>query len=222
MGRTPPGGGDLIEAKPLCLVTQPLTQVEMPGALPFGRHPAALHDLRTYFIALTTNTYPTVHYNIRPRTPSETTELLHSPAEDPASGAAPPGVEQSHPSSWNNEIDRDAIGDRYGQEDPWRGSDPAVYPLDLDPPASGIQTHHLDPVHLVAQRNGREFGQRVAERAPATHHIPNRCGAPEAEIEPTTGLGAASGDAGNDTVTFAPTRDLEPGDGSGNWGLADL
>ena len=53
-----------MEAKLLRLIPQLLTQVEMPGALPFGRCPAALHDLRTYFIAWTTNTYSTVHSDI--------------------------------------------------------------------------------------------------------------------------------------------------------------
>ena len=157
MGRTPPGSGGLNEAKPLCLVTQPLTQVEVPGALPFGRRSAALHDLRTYFIAWTANAYPAVHYNIGRGTSSATAQLLHSPPEDSAAGAAPAGVEQSHPSSWDDEIDRDAIGDSYAEEDPWRGGDPPIYPLYLDPPAARIQAHHLDAVHLVAQRNGREF-----------------------------------------------------------------
>jgi hypothetical protein len=131
-------------------------------------------------------------------------------------------VEESHRSPWHNEIDRDAIGDGYGQQDPRRGSDPPIYSLDLDPPAAGIQAHHLDAVRLVAQRHGREFGQLPAERPPAAHHLTNRCVTPEAEVEPATRLGAAAGDAGDDTVSLPPTGDFQAGHRAGNADLLDF
>jgi len=222
VGRTPAGGGDLTEAQPLGLVAQLLTQVEVPGSFPFGRRSAALHDLTTYFIAWTANSYPAVHYNLTHRTSSATAQLLHSPPQDAAGGAPPAGVEQSHPSPWHHEVDRDAVGDSYGQEDPGRSSDPPIYPFDLDPPAPRIQAHHFDAMYLVAQRNGLELRQLTAERLPAAHHLANWCVTPEAEIEPATGLGAAAGDTGNDSVAFAPGWNLEPGNGSWDGGLANL
>jgi hypothetical protein len=36
----------------------------MPGASAGMRQPTARHDLRTYFIALATNAYATMHYDI--------------------------------------------------------------------------------------------------------------------------------------------------------------
>jgi hypothetical protein len=222
VGRTPAGGGGLIQPQPLGLVTQPLTQIDVPGPLAVCRRSAALHDLRAYFIAWAANADPTVHYKIRYGTTSGTAQLLHPPPEDPASDATPAGVEQRDPSPRRDEIDGDAIGDSHRQEDPGRGSDPPIYSLDLDPPASCIQGHHLDAVHLVAQRDGREFRQLPAERAPAAHHLTNRCVTPEAEIEPTTGLGAAPGNASHDPVVLPPIRNLEPGNGSWDGTLADL
>jgi hypothetical protein len=163
-----------------------------------------------------------VHYNIARGTSSQAAQLIYSPPQNPAGGSAPTGVEQSHSSPWDDQIDRNAIGDRHGQEDSWRGTHPPVYSLDLDPPAAGIQAHHLDAVHLIAQRDGHEFRQLAAERAPAAHHLTNRCLTPEAEIEPATGLGAAAGDAGNDTVAFAPIGNFESWDISCDGRLANL
>jgi len=97
-------------------------------------------------------------------------------------------VEQRHGPAGHDQIDRHAIGNRHGQEDPGRGGDPAIDPLDLEPPAAGIYAHHLNAVHLVAQSNRREFRQLAAEPAPAAHHLPDRCVAPEAEVEPATRL----------------------------------
>jgi hypothetical protein len=149
VGGTPPGPGDPIETKPLRLVTQPFMQVEVPGPFPFSRCSAALHHLRTYFITGAADTYPTVHYNITWGTSRAVSQLFHSPAQNPAGGAPPSGMEQSHRPPWHNEIDRDAIGDSHRQEDPRRGRDPPVDSLDLDPALADIQAHHLDAVHLV-------------------------------------------------------------------------
>ena len=55
----------MIEAKPAGLVTQALPQIEVPRSGSFGRHSAALHDLRTYLIACTANAHSAVHYNLR-------------------------------------------------------------------------------------------------------------------------------------------------------------
>jgi hypothetical protein len=67
-------------------------------------------------------------------------------------------MEQRNSAAWGYQVYRYAVGDGHGEEDSRRGSAPAIYPLDLNPPAPGVQTHHFDPMHLVTQRNGREFG----------------------------------------------------------------
>jgi hypothetical protein len=212
VSRTPRRCGDLGEAERLSLLSQSLPEVEMPGSLPFGWCSAPLHDFRTNFIAWAANAHPTMHYYILDRASSATPQLLHSPAQDATCGAAPAGVEQSDSAPGHNQINRNAIGNGHGKKYSWRGRDPSVYAFDLDPPLPHIQGHHLDAVYLVAQRNRREFGQLPPECVPAAHHLTHGCIAPEAEIESAARLGPATGNAGDDAVPLAPTRDLEPGD----------
>jgi hypothetical protein len=53
------------------------------------------------------------------------------------------------------------------------------------------------------------------------HHQADGRFTPKAEIEPAARLGAAAGDAGDDSVLFPPIRDLESGNVACNGGFAD-
>src|SRR3977135_3611016 len=75
--------------------------------------PAELaQHFRTYFIALTANTYSTMHYDIiRPHKPQPLHEL-HTALQDACGGSPPAGVEQrDYLLLGCREVHRDAIGD---------------------------------------------------------------------------------------------------------------
>jgi hypothetical protein len=65
-------------------------------------------------------------------------------------------MEQAETAAGNYQVNRDAVGDGYRKEDTAGLGDPAVDPLDLDPPSAGVETHDLDAVHLIAQSDGME------------------------------------------------------------------
>ena len=116
-------------------------------------------------------------------------------------------MQQGHPPTRHDEIDRDAVRDRDGEQDAGSGGDPAVHAFDLDPSAGRPDGLDDDTVHLVAEDDRVESRQRAAEGAPPAHHFGYRGVGPEAEVEPPARLAAAAGDAGDDTVA-APVGEL--------------
>lgn len=222
MGRAPGGSGDLSEAELARLPRQLLPQIEVPGPLPLDRRAAALHDLRTYFITVAAYADAAVHYNIRSATPRLGPQALDAASENPSRGAAPSRMKECHGFSRCHQVYRDTIGNGYGEQNSRPGGNPAIHAIHLDPAAAGIEGHDLDTVHLLAQRGHAKVAQLPAERAPAGHHLTNRRVTPEAEIKPAARSGPAARDAGDDSVLFAPTRNLEPRDISWNGGFSDL
>jgi hypothetical protein len=222
MGRAPTGSRHLDEPKLVGLTDQLIPQIQLPGSLPLCRRTAALHDLRTYFIAITTYPYTTVHYNVTYLAPRLGLEALDPSAQYPSRGAPPAGVEQGNSPSRSHQIHRDAVGNGYGKQNAGACGNPPIDPLDMDPAVAGIEAHDLDAMHLVSHHSGGEFRQLAAECAPAAHHLTNRCIAPEAEIESTTGLATSPGDTGNDPVTFPPIWNFKSGHLADNKTFTDL
>src|SRR6266699_3659329 len=75
--------------------------------------PAELaQHFRTYFIALTANTYSTMHYDISRPCQRHPLHELHAALQDASRRSAPAGVQQRHHSLLGRrDVDRDAIGD---------------------------------------------------------------------------------------------------------------
>ena len=209
------------EADVARLSHQPVPQIEVPRSFPVGRRSAALHDFRTYFIALATYAHPTMHYHTGDLASGLRLQTLDAAGQDPPGGAAPACVQQGYSLSWGYQVHRYTIGNGYGEQDAGRCRDPAVDPLDLDPAAAGIEAHELDAMYLVTERDRVELRELPPKGSPPAHHLSNRCFTPEAKIKPPARIGSAGGDTGNDSVLVPPTRDFESGEGAWNRDLAD-
>jgi len=130
-------------------------------------------------------------------------------------------MKHSHGSPGHQQVNWDAVGYGDGEENARPGGNPSIDAFDLDPSGAPIQGHHLHAVHLLAECHGGEFRQRPAKVTPMVHHQADGRFTPKAEIEPAARLGAAAGDAGDDSVLFPPIRDLESGNVACNGGFAD-
>ena len=119
-------------------------------------------------------------------------------------------MQQSDPSSGGYQVDRYAVGDSYGEQDARSDCGPAVYSLNLNPTAAGIEAHDFYAVRLIPESDGCEFAELYAERTPPAHDLANRGITPEAEIEPAPWFGAPACDPGYDAVALAPTWNFEP------------
>ena len=199
-----------------------LSQIDVPGSLPLGGRSAALHDLRTYFIAVAAYANATMHYNFSRGAPRRRLQTLDSARQNPPRSASPPGVQQRHRSFRNNQIDRNAIGHGDGEKDAWCHRDPSIDGIDLYPPTTGIESHDLSAMHLPAEDGGVELLHFPAEGEPPVHHLTYRLRAPEAEIEAAAPLVATASNARDDSVLCAPIGDFEPGNAPWHGGLADL
>src|SRR5207253_2220348 len=72
---------------------------------------------RTYFIALTTNTYSTMHYDVPGPHKRHPLHELHAALQDSPRRPPPSGVEQRHHLLVGcREVDRDAVGDGDGEQ----------------------------------------------------------------------------------------------------------
>ena len=92
VGGAPGGGRDVTEAEFPRLRHQLLPQIEVPGSLPFGRCSAALHHLRTYFIAVATYANTAMHYDISFTASGLGLETLDAARKNPLRGAPPARV----------------------------------------------------------------------------------------------------------------------------------
>jgi hypothetical protein len=89
----------------------------MPGSGAFGGFSTALHDFRTYFIAVATNPYTTVHYQIGWIRSNGFTQGLDSLGKDATSDSPPTGVQQSHGLLHGiQEVNRNAVGHGDGEQ----------------------------------------------------------------------------------------------------------
>jgi hypothetical protein len=91
-----------------------------------------------------------MHYNLLNGAPSFRSQPRDAGSQNPAGGAPPAGVEQSDSTPGRHEIDRDAIGDGHGEQDPRLSGDPRIYPVDLDPAAPTVYAADLDAMNLIA------------------------------------------------------------------------
>ena len=112
----------------------------------------------------------------------------------------------------DHQINRNAIRDRYCQQCARRGGDPTVDTIDVDPAPAAVERHHLDPMHLIGQRDCRELQHLPSEGKPATHHLAHRLLAPETKIKARTKLRPSARNAGYNSETLTPCRNFEPGD----------
>jgi hypothetical protein len=209
VGRAPVRGGGTSQAESARLLQQVTTQVEVPGSGTFCGRAAAGHHFTSYFITFTANTYAAMHYHIGRWAPSRRQQSFQTPLEDTPCSPSPAGVEQGDPPAWRHEVYGDAVGDGDGEENAGGGGDPAVDAFYLDPAAPGVDIHQLDPVHLVAERDRSESCHLPPQREPAIHYLTDWLPAPETEVK------APSGYPGDNAELFAPTGDLESGDGTG-------
>ena len=95
------------------LLRQDLAQVDV--RLP--RQSKAIGNLRTNFIAVATNPDAAMHYDVRGLGKPVALEQVDGARQD-AAGRAPPARmhERDRPFLGNGEIDRNAVGDRHGEE----------------------------------------------------------------------------------------------------------
>src|SRR5213592_421919 len=126
---------DLRQAEPLRLAGEQVAQVDVPRGGLGGEVRAELRqDFRTYFIALATNANPAMHYNTRCRRARLLLEELHAALQDATGRAPPPGVQQRHdPLLGDHEIDRNAIGDRDGEQHAATAGGVAVHAVQDEP-----------------------------------------------------------------------------------------
>src|SRR5437660_8395685 len=106
----------------------------MPGG---PRRPTGcqlVHDFRTYFIARTTNTNTTMHYNLARFHERLAPDQGHALLQHPASRTPPPRVQQRHHTLLGgDEIDRNAVGDGNREEHAGRPGGVAVHAVEDEP-----------------------------------------------------------------------------------------
>jgi hypothetical protein len=157
-----------------------------------------------------------MHYQIVWNSPSGLLQAGSTALEDCPGGAPPPRVQEGKSTVGDHQVDRDTVRNSYSEEHAWRGGNPAVHPIDVDPPAAAIQAHQLNAVDLISQGNGAERRHLTAKRQPATHHLAYRLFAPQAKIKAASRLGAPTGNTGDDAVLLSPMGDLKPRNGAGD------
>src|SRR6266480_4878844 len=206
---------DPAEPQRLPLLRQRDPKIHVPRR-GLGALAEAAQHFRTYFIALTTNTYSTMHYDVTgPHKPHPLHEL-HAALEDAPRRAPPSGVEQRHHLLVGcREVDRDAVGDGDGEQQAPGSRRMAVRAVDNQPPVAGRwMPTHRGPVHLVRQDHaGEARTDRGANGAPARHHLADVLFAPQAEGEAMP----AGRDPGHEAVAGGPFGELHARDG----GVAD-
>jgi hypothetical protein len=91
-------------------------------------------------------------------------------------------MEQSDTTARSHQVDRDAIGDGDGEQDPRSRGDPAVDPIHVHPTPAGIQSHQFGAVNLVTQGDYFELVHGATKGQPAAHHLTDRFYAPQTQI----------------------------------------
>ncbi len=171
------------------------------------------NDLRTHFIACTTNADTTMYYNIRTRNCCTCGKLLERRLQDPRRSAPPSGVYQSpHPPAAVGEVDGHAICHAHRQENPSRPRRMAIaLPHQRPRLRGGLMPPDRCAVDLATRHHPVEpRAHGLAERAPARQDVACRgLVAPLGErIVPG---GAAGRDARNESEALAPAGELETG-----------
>jgi hypothetical protein len=181
----------------------------MPGTTTVRGRSATRHDFRPNFITWTTDPYATMHYEFARWRSGSRPKPFDPPPQDPSCRAPPAGMKQRNTPPGRKEVDRNAVGYSDGEKNAWRGTDPAIDAIDVDPASPRAQVHQLDAVNLVPQGHHVEAVHAAPERQPATHDLAHRLPAPEAEVEPPSRLGAPSRDPGHDPILLAPAGNLK-------------
>ena len=128
-----------------------------------------LRHFRTYFIAGTTNTYATMHYNFRDISFGIPGQALNPLLENPRRRPPPPSMQQCHhPGLRFREVNRGAVGDPDGEQDPRLTRGVTVEPREEVPPgANSLVPADLGPVHLAGEEKGRKLvAEGTLEGAP--------------------------------------------------------
>jgi hypothetical protein len=118
-----------------------------------------------------------------------------------------------HPEGGVEQVDRDAVGNRYGKKEPCVTGEMPIRVLGY-PEARVITLMFQDPgsVQLAGYYAGMECRQGGGEGLPASQAFRGRPGIPcQAEIE-RFGRIAAAGDTRHDSEPLAPRDQFEPGD----------
>src|SRR5579859_6027787 len=98
-----------------------------------GRNEACC-NFRTYFIAIATNTYTTMYYEFITSDSSSASKRRDAPGENPVGGAPPARVEQTDRAGFRlHEVDRDAVGDRNGEQNTGIGRHMPIESVEHEP-----------------------------------------------------------------------------------------
>jgi hypothetical protein len=222
VGGAPTGVGELSHPQFLGLLRQAIAQVQFPRSRAIRRYSAAGHHFRTYFITPAAYADATVHYDVLRSGSCHRGQALDPSTEDASCRSPPTRVQQRDSAIGGYQVDRNAVGDGYRQQDSRSGADPTIDPVDLDPSGAAVDAHDLGAVHLLTDHYRIEAAHLPAEGQPSTHDFADRLRAPESEIEAAAGLSAATSDPGNDPVALSPTGDFESGDGPWNGDFAQF
>src|SRR5207249_91220 len=129
-------------------------------------------------------TYSTMHYNVGRWHERLAPHHIDAPLQDPARRAPPAGVQQRHDVFVrHDEIDRNAIGDRDGEEHSAGPRSVPVHAVEDEPAFLPLAVPlHGRSVDLVAEQHGGETGAKGgAEGPPAGHDLPDVLLAPQPE-----------------------------------------
>src|SRR5947199_10579671 len=174
--------------------------------------------LSTYLVTRAANTYSTMHYNVGRWHERLAPHHIDAPLQDPARRAPPAGVQQRHDVFVrHDEIGRNAIGDRDGEEHSAGPRSVPVHAVEDEPAFLPLAVPlHGRSVDLVAEQHGGETGAKGgAEGPPAGHDLPDVLLAPQPE-----GKRAPAGrDARDDPIAFRPFAERHARDGGVGDGL---
>jgi len=182
----------------------------MPGSRGPREKSAGFHDLSTYFIAATANSYSTMHYDISRRRSSSLGQPLDSTPEYPGCGASPACMQQADSVAVAiNQVDRDAVGHSNEQHQPWCACQMAIQTLQDAPSIDPLVPGDSRAMHLVRHGKPAESGFRRPECAPAGHDLAHRLRRPESKVERFATYRSSGRDACDNTKPIAPARDFE-------------
>ncbi len=194
----------------------------MPWPRPICCQPAASHDLRTYFIALATNRYPTMNYNVINIASTSLNQKANPTLQDPASRSFPATMEEGNCFTHRiDQVHRNTVRDGDGEKQTRRGSAMPIDPLNLDPPLSPIVPGHVGLVDLIAQYGCPKTRFGTPERPPASHYLADGRFGPQSEIEPPAPQLPPAGNPGHHPVLLAPAGDFVAGNVAGQAGFCE-
>src|SRR3989449_1565915 len=143
LGTAPGGHRDVLDAELARLLGQDRAEIEHDRT---GQSEPDC-NLRTHFIAVTTNTYAAMHYNVAGIGKAAPLQELDALLEDPVGGAAPARVhERDRAFCRDREVHRNTVGDGDGEQDAALGGRMSVGTVEDEPAVR----ERIVPAHVGA------------------------------------------------------------------------